>query len=157
MSIILPDTNTVPPVNEHMEAYQAQVNEQRAEKVASLSPEEQARMGVIESVSSQLEKAGIPFVVWASPMTNDKTPVFWRFNRLEYLPDDTPFPTRSDLMMRILFWRLAPTIANWTTAGGAKFISFFGKEKEFLYGYDMSSEPCKIVLPPEEGDEKKEI
>ncbi len=145
----LPDIKTVPPTTEHMEAYQASVDTMRAEAVASMTPEEQARMKVMESVSRQLEEAKIPFALWANPLTDRVR--FWRFNRLDYLPENATFKERGDVIMKTQFWCLAPTMAQWTFAGAVKYAAYYGAQQEMLYGYviDEKTQQIKVVLPEE--------
>lgn len=143
----LPDSKSIPPVNEHVEAYQNAVNIRREEATASFLPEEVSRMRVLESVSKQLEDAKIPFALWGNPLNRETGVSFWRFNRLDYLPEDTSFKDRADEMMRILFWRLAPTIAEWTNAGVVKYSAFYDENRKLLYAYDNAGARSVIVLP----------
>lgn len=145
----LPDPTTIPPVTEHIEAYQASVDANRREAIAAMNEAEKAKMAVLESVSKQLEDAQIPFALWGSPLDKENGVRFWRFNRLDYLPPEATFKERSDLMMRVQFWCLAPTMAQWTFAGAVKHAAYYGKEQELLYGYQVDDveERIRIVIP----------
>lgn len=148
----IPDSRMIPPHNEYMEAYQVSINAMRQERIAQMAPEEQAKMAVLESVSLQLEEAKIPFVLWGNPNTKEEDGVFWRFNKLEYLPGDSSFKDRSNVVMRTIFWRLAPTITEWMTAGVAKFVGFYDADKKMIYSYDMTQRPMKISVAEKNHD-----
>ena len=83
--------NTIPPTPEEVyRERQAKMNAAKEEQRAKLSPEEAQRLTVIESVSSQLEAAGIPFLLMADSTTPDRAldrSCWWQFNKMGYEAD----------------------------------------------------------------------
>lgn len=84
----------IPANEEHVEAVQAETNAKRAAMKETMSPEDRARLEVIEECVAKLEAAKVPFVLWAA---SDITPPegypqgwcgWWQFNKLVY---DCPF------------------------------------------------------------------
>lgn len=85
---------TIPNNPEHIEAAnvdrQAAINAERQSIKAKLSAEELTRLEVIEEVSGRLERAGVPFLLFAS--SDAKTPEgmpegwrgWWQFNKMSY-------------------------------------------------------------------------
>ncbi len=154
--ITLPDPTTLPNTAEGVADYQSAVNARRAEQTASFKPEEKAQMAIIEAVSKQLEDAKIPFALWANPLNTETGTCFWRFSRLEYLPESAPFSERASLLMRTLYWRLAPTMSEWMLkAFGVKYASFYDEERKPLFAYDMTGERTAIMVIKDK-DEKSD-
>lgn len=78
-----PDPITRVPQNpEHIEAQQDAINQRRAERKAAMEPEQRVRLDIIEEVSAKLDKAQIPFALWAESAGG-----WFQFNRYDWDPD----------------------------------------------------------------------
>lgn len=83
--------NTSPTTPEEaFKARQAALNASRSDRRAQLSPEEAARLAIIEDASGQLERAGIPFLLFADSTTPEESltrTCWWQFNKMGYEAD----------------------------------------------------------------------
>lgn len=87
----------IPNNDEHMEALilekQSEVDTSRAERKAKMSPEDAARLTLIEECTAKLEAARVPFMLCASAqekITRETWIGWWIFHRLSYVPKAEP-------------------------------------------------------------------
>ncbi len=69
---------------------QAALDAAKEERRATLCPAEAARLATIEDVSTRLERAGIPFLLFADSTPPDdalERCCWWQFNKVGYEPD----------------------------------------------------------------------
>lgn len=72
---------------ERAAARQAAITAAKEERRAQLGPAEASRLTVVEDVSAQLERAGIPFLLFADSTAPDdmlERCCWWQFNRMGY-------------------------------------------------------------------------
>ncbi len=145
----LPDYRSLPKNDEHLEAFQATIDAQRAAQKAAMSPEQRRRVEIMESVSAQLEEAGVPFILFAAP-TDDGSTGFYRFLRFHYDPVGAPDAAYRKRVKDALFLQLSPALAQFSTAyDDIHFASFFNADGSPAYHYDMSggwTKPVKVIL-----------
>ncbi len=106
------DNTPSPTPEEASLARQAALNARKEEQRATISPEEQARLDVIESVSRQLEAAQIPFLLFADSVSLDestKRSCWWQFNKMGYESVWTEMVSNAQDRMRAL---LQTTVAH---------------------------------------------
>lgn len=84
----------IPNNQEHLEAYQAEVDRKRAAFFAQQSPEVQANLSTIENAVKELDKLNVPFTLFVNPFgwefrdpddpdnENKKQHDFWRFQKM---------------------------------------------------------------------------
>ncbi len=149
--------STNPKINEEqIEAASAdrqrEMNERRAERKATLSPSELARLDVIEECSAKLEAAGVPFLLMGA--SNDPHPdhgysSWWQFNKMDYTLEERGFKVHANRsadgvvsltcsVMRFITSPVYGSFVYYDSQGRARRIFKDGNESD-------------IPLPPEHG------
>lgn len=136
-----------PPINdEHDEAVQASVDRARAEYTASRPPKEQERIKLIEEVSTKLDAAQIPFVLFASPADQDKNEFnFAYFHRVEWLSQEIPYKERYKRSTDIFAFMEGMALAFFNMKR-ASYATFFDAEKEATRMFDLTEMPGKRLM-----------
>lgn len=141
---------SIPWNEEHVAAQQADIDAQRQEMKAKMTPTERARLEVIEECAAKLEAAEVPFQLWASSedgkSDNNGSRKFWIcFHKLSYVPK-TDMVVYSDRVFEA-WGSLFPYILGHQTAHGAVTIVTH-QSKTGRATAVFSKGECQYIPPP---------
>lgn len=150
--------NNIPYKNaEHFEAVQEEVSALKAKTRTDMSPEDVARLDVIEECSAKLEAARIPFLLWGSVDPEGLTEFgprgFWQFNRLAYPKDGEDkyeaIVTRGNEAGQVIFKTEIRHLSKVFQVGP---IALYGRDKTIMLAFQNGEQIYPTFVEPKKKD-----